>query len=370
MSSSLSWSDTDLTAPLQTIFSEHNDVEHGKLSTSDKVAPSWRSLSFERAHLPTGLTQASIEVGPFAPDSGPVEQASFLTSTDISFVSSDSGGEQNRDSQVSIFDKDEILSQYYEHSFAVHEDIPSSQIIGARSIVENFSHAESEGFSINSSTSSDISSQEHIVRSRLSSACLSDLRDIPNAKHLRSITPQTMTVDLVVGIISISQPRNVITRRAGRSVDLVEILVGDSTRSGFGINIWLPSLQDNQYTIYAGGHLRSSTLQLRPQDIVLAKTIALNSFNGKVYGQSLRRNMTTLDLLYRNVIDGNDERGIYRVKDLEDEALTDPRVFRVKRVKEWVMQFVSRAARPPALNYGIIPPMKREHLQALPSDTP
>jgi len=368
--SSLSWTDTDLSAPLQSCFFALEDPNLLGMFTLDNRAPSWRSLLLKPSHLPTGLTQASREDGPVVPNGGPAEEASFLKTNDLPYMSSEPDEEQIRSPQDPVSGNSEILSQYYEHSFAVHEDIPSSQIVGAGSFVEVSFSTDPEGYSMTSTTNSDISSQEQVVRSRLAAAYLSDLRDMPNAAHLRSIIPQTMTVNLVVGIISISQPRTIITRRGGRSVDLVEILVGDYTRSGFGINIWLPSSKESHHLIQEEGNLRSDILHLRPQDIVLARTIALSSFNGKVYGQSLRRNMTRLDLLYRNVIDADDERGTYRAKDLEEEAIADPQVSKVKRVKEWVMQFIGNNAGPLALNNGLMPRMKRERLQVLPSDTP
>lgn len=358
--SSLNWTDTDLSAPLQTCFSDLKDPNVFGKPTSDNIAPSWRSLPFEPSHLHTGLTQASRHV------QGP----SSFTAIDISYMSSESNQEQNRNLQDSIFEDSELLSQYYEHSFAVHEGNPSSQIVGAGSFVELSFDPVSDEHSINSTTYSDFSSQEQVARSRLAAAYLSDLRDMPNAAYLRSIVPQTMTVNLVVGIISISQPRTIITRRGGRSVDLIEILVGDSTRSGFGINVWLPILEDNHQPVIGERTLRSDILRLRPQDVVLARTIALSSFNGRVSGQSLRRNMTTLDLLYRNVVDADDERGTYRAKDLEAEAIVDSQVSKVKRVKDWVMQFVGNNARPPTSNNKLMPRIKREYLQVLPSDTP
>lgn len=364
--SSLRWTDTDLCAPLQTSFYDLTDVNIFGRFTSNDIAPSWRSLPLEALHLPTGLTPASRQDG----SSVHPAEAAFFTTTDLSYVSSEPDHEQSRYSQSSVAEDSEILSQYYEHSFAVHEDIPSSQIVGAGSFVEMSFNTDSEVYSMNSTAYSDISSQEQVVRSRLATAYLSDLRDMPNAAHLRSIVPQTMTVNLVVGIIAISQPRTIITRRGGRSVDLVEILVGDSTRSGFDINIWLPSLEGDYRPVQGKRTPRSEVLQLRPQDVVLARTIALSSFNGRVYGQSLRRNMTTLDLLYRNVVDADDERGTYRAKDLEVEAIADPQVSRVKKVKDWVMQFVGNGARLPASNNGLMPRMKREYLQVLPSDTP
>ena len=370
---SLRWTDDELCAPLQPGFIERNPVEPtGRSSTEDK-APSWRFLPLEKPHLPTGLTQLSRE-GPSANnDYGYVnEETSFFTTTSLSFLSGDPNEYPSQRSQVSDSDKEDVFTQYYEHSFAVHENIPSSQIVGAESFDESFT-TEAEDFSAAfSAGSSQSNSEGQLARSRLTSCHLSDLKDMPNAAYLRSITPQTMTVNLVVGIISVSQPRSIKTRKGGRSVELVEMLVGDDTKAGFGINIWLPpSSQERNHSALPNNDLRSQILHLRPQDVVLAKTVALSSFRGKVYGQSLRRGMTTLDLLYRNVVDGDDARGAYRAAELEQGTTNDePQVRKVRVVKDWVMRFVGA-------NTGALPSGREtksrlageKQMQALPNDT-
>ena len=90
--------------------------------------------------------------------------------------------------------------------------------------------------------------------------------------------------------------------------------------------------------------------------------------------------MTTLDLLYRNVIDGDDDdapRGAYGPAELERAAIIDddePQVRRVRDVKDWVLRFVGGA------NTGALPQgrvLKSARLvggnpmqAALPDDTP
>lgn len=362
--SSLSWTEADLSAILQPCYLTSGNHSDGLRPTPDDVAPLWRFLPFEQAHLPTGLTQASREDGPYAPNSNPFSEASFFSTSDMSFVSTEFEGDEDRDYSA---ENEEVLSQFYEHSLFVHDDVPSSQIISAGSMVEvSFSTDTDE----ESSTNGVINSQEQRVRSRLASGFLGEIKDVPNAAHLRSITPQTMTVDLVVGIISISQPRPIRTRKGGRVVDLVEMLVGDETRAGFCINIWIPCTPESRDASEGRENLRFSTSQLRPQDIVLVKTVALSSFRGKVHGQSLRKGLTTVDLLYRNTIDREDTRGVFQNKDLEQEALIDSHVLKVKKVKDWVMQFVGTNARPPALANRRLPRESTVALQALPSDTP
>ena len=346
------------------------------IKTDDK-APSWRSLPLEKPHLATGLTQMSREHQQFDDYGYSNDETSFLSAAELSFSSTDPNEYPIENSRFPDSDKEDVFTQYYEHSFALHENIPSSQIVGAESLDDSFT-TDPEDFSIALSTSSQSHQPEshQLTRSKLTSSHLTDLKDLPNATYLRSITPQTMTVNLVVGIISIPQPRTIKTRKGGHSIDLIELIVGDDTKSGFGINIWLPfsshpaQHQDNN-------DLRNQTSHLRPQDVILANTIALSSFRGKVYGQSLRKGMTTLDLLYRNVLDGDDARGAFCAADL-DQATTitttsEQSIRKLRDVKEWVMHFVGGASlqRPPSNETRIKSRVAEEaKLQALPDDTP
>lgn len=166
---------------------------------------------------------------------------------------------------------------------------------------------------------------------------LTDLNDIPNAKYLRSIQPQTKTVDIIVGIITVSPPREITTRRGGH-VDLVELLVGDETKSGFGVNFWLGG--SGRSNNIGKDTLRNILSNLRPQDIVLLKNVALSSFRDVVYGQSLRWDMTKVHLLYRNRVDKKDTGGCYTADDLCPEYDLSTPISKVRRVKEWVLHFV------------------------------
>ena len=370
--SSLGWTDEELCAPLQPGFIERVPVGPTGISTADDKAPSWRFLLLEKPHLPTGLTQLSREHVSFDEYGYSNGETSFLSTSELSFISTDPDGYPSERSQLSDSDKEDVFTQYYEHSFALHENIPSSQILGAESLDESFT-TEPEDFSTAFPASSQSHPDAQLTRSKLTSSHLSDLKDMPNAAYLRSITPQTMTVNLVVGIISISQPRTIKPRKGGRSIELVEMLVGDDTKAGFGINIWLPPPQESTHPARQDVDiLRTRTSQLRPQDVILAKTVALSSFRGQVYGQSLRRGMTTLDLLYRNVVDGDDARGIFCAPELEQGAVNEPQVRKVRDVRDWVMRFVGTAAGALPSRGGVSGSRvgDENHLQALPNDTP
>lgn len=113
-------------------------------------------------------------------------------------------------------------------------------------------------------------------------------------------------------------------------MELMEVLAGDETRSGFAVNFWLfPSSQSAMRAVLEG---------LRPQDIVLMRNVALSSFNGKVYGQSLRRDMTKVHLLYRNRADKDDTGGCYGGSELDRGG--NPQLEKTRKVKEWVLRFV------------------------------
>lgn len=368
----LVWEEEDLSATLQPCFAEDYKRPSKPIPNSEDVWPSWRSLPLQQPHLPTGLTQASREGRSFGNQEDAGNETSFLSASKLSFVSGSPVADHTPALLASESDREDDLSRYYEHSFALHEDIPSSQIIGPASADKNASFiTEPEEFSIAYTANSDLETDEQLARSRLTSGRLSNLEDMPNAAYLHSITPQTMTVNLVVGIISISQPRTIKTRRGERSVELVEMLVGDDTRAGFGINIWLPPSQVGNHSRPWEDTLRNDTLQLRPRDIVLVKQVALSSFRGKVYCQSLRRGMTTLDLLYRNVVDREDRRGAFRAKDLEEGAVDDLQFLKVKRVKHWVTQFVGASANLPGVDNRSKAQLRKSiQLEALPNDTP
>ena len=339
--SALNWSEIDLSPCLLPCFvdgSVHKDVDR---PTAADLVPQWRSLPLHCAHLPTGLSQAGLTRWTAASQKS--DDLSFLTATDLLSQASQSRAQRTDESRQG--DHEDELSQYYEHSFAIHDgtDPPSPE-----------SHPSSDGISDDTWGSSFGSANDHAndmqlqaMHNRLDKASLSSLCDIPNASYLRSISPQTVSVDLIIGIISISRPRTIHTRRGQRAVDLVEIIVGDETRAGFAINIWLsPDVPYGASKVVSEKppeELREQTVHLRPRDIVLAKNVALGSFKAQVHGQRLRRGVTTLDLLYRDVVDSSDHRGALRAWEIEDGATKDAKFAKMKRTKDWVSHFVGAA---------------------------
>ena len=158
---------------------------------------------------------------------------------------------------------------------------------------------------------------------------LSDLEDIPPVSYITSTAPQTITLNLIVAVISVAQPR-AITTRWGKSVTLTEILVSDETKSGFAITLWpsdSPPQRADSETPWA---------EFRRQDVLLMQNVALQVFRGKVYGHTLRRGLTRISLLWRR-----DGHGHYSTKALAGrEACSNPQVQKTKAVRDWMLAFV------------------------------
>jgi hypothetical protein len=164
---------------------------------------------------------------------------------------------------------------------------------------------------------------------------ISTLRSLPQASHIFKIKPQTITVNLIVGVISITPARSVQLRHSARSMDIIEVLVGDDTSAGFSVTFWLPPLpakentgnvlshRDDHPTI---NHLRKASGRVRSRDVVLLRNVALSVFQGRVHGQSLNakvhRNETRVEILDGNM-DGNG-LGIQRAE----------------HVSQWVLDFL------------------------------
>jgi len=279
----------------------------------------WRSVPFAKTHLRTGLSQqfAYDDIAPAL-----VSQQGFMSTASVSFASSAASFDDQADSQ-------RLLSQFYEHSLALHEDIPSSALIPDPSQSQNATTFLSQDAT---SYLSDEGSRTELVKEPLpfrGGAHLTDLQDLPSAAHLTKIQPQTVTCNFIVGIISISPPRRISTRW-GAPRYLVEVLVGDETKAGFAITFWLAS-DDVSRSVLAG---------LRPQDVVLIQNVALNVFMKKVYGSSLRKDLTKVHLLYRRRLDARDTGGYYSPADLTARKPAHVQLDKTRQVWDWVLRFV------------------------------
>ncbi|KAK8034539.1 hypothetical protein PG993_009534 [Apiospora rasikravindrae] len=144
-----------------------------------------------------------------------------------------------------------------------------------------------------------------------------------------------MSVNLIVGIISIAEPRTV-TTKWGSSKTLIELLVGDETKAGFSVTFWLTAAGD------AANETDAILRALRRRDIVLFRNVALSEFKTKVHGHSLRKGLTKIQLLYRQRLDEEDRGGFYSLRDLSSKSATHPQLLKTARVRQWVFDFVAQ----------------------------
>ncbi|KAK4232480.1 hypothetical protein QBC38DRAFT_2230 [Podospora fimiseda] len=288
----------------------------------------WRSLPLKKDQKHTGLTQQydSITINSTAPE--------FFITELLSFTS-----DQDHDSNP-------VLSQFYEHSMAVHQEMPSSQLRLDDDMSQQAKDSlVSDGTSfVSNEPSQPPAATKEPLQSRKASPFV-DLKDIPSTAYLQKILPQTMSLNIIAGIISISQPRMIKTRWGTKY--LVEVLVGDETKAGFAITYWLPT--DSVSASPLAG--------LRSGDIVLMQNVGLSAFMNKVYGSSLRKDLTKVKLLHRMKLDARDTGGYYTTHHLAhsmkrrssrrtSQASTSkppdphPELVKTRLVRDWVLNFV------------------------------
>ncbi|KAI1814286.1 hypothetical protein GGS20DRAFT_549344 [Poronia punctata] len=277
----------------------------------------WRSIPRRREQLPTGFSQIHALAQPYQGSTEFFNTHSVSLTQDTSLTADESGHD--------------ICEQFYDHSLAIQEDISSSQLPSTTSFMTDESSVEiTRGDHTNVSESNDDYTEIPDGTCSVGAGHLSDLEDLPNAKYLQSIQPQTMTVNIIVGVISVTKPRTVRTRW-GTTMALVELLVGDETRSGFTITFWLSTGPTDANVLLQN---------LRRQDILLLRNVALSVFKDKVHGHSLRKGHTKIHLLHRKRLDRDDQGGQYSMKEMASKRGTHPQLVKTRKVWDWLLHFV------------------------------
>ncbi|KAK3333779.1 hypothetical protein B0T19DRAFT_136595 [Cercophora scortea] len=335
----LDWDPAELLTGFQHRIVQFAGLDHQETAASwpkanalpESTAPAnvaWRSIQLERTHMPTGFSQQRALRFAFGP--GQSTAPEFMSTAAAVSFSTSFGDDGSQEGSQDHHDQDtgrSLLSQFYEHSLAVHEEMPSS-FLPASDGSQDSSFLSDNANSLLSVDDSSADPLSEPLQFRGASQ-LSDLDSIPSAAYLDKIHPQTMTCNLIVGIISISQPKAVKTRW-GSTRYLVEVLVADETKAGFAITFWLSS-DSVAESVLAG---------LRPQDVVLMQNVALNSFMKKVYGTTLRKDLTKVHLLHRARLDARDNGGYYSASDLRSNRSAHAQLDKTRRVWDWVLRFV------------------------------
>ncbi|KAK5677139.1 hypothetical protein LTS10_010328 [Elasticomyces elasticus] len=295
--------------------------------------------------LPTQLTQlqasAKWRVIPMA---NPAHDANVLDQDDVESIILNHDDEDSTQQRLA----------FLEHSLALLNDLDSSQILSAgceddtTAFPSTFSLATTASESFNNTygtldpTEFSSTSPAKFLTTTLQirDGDITDLKRLPSADHINRIQPQTMTVNLLATIISVSVPRTIALRKRAGEMDLQELLLGDETRAGFSVTFWLtPTDSQTRQQRDRRDDMRSQLSELRSGDIVLVRNVALSAFKGVVYGQSLSRrfarNSTVVTVVEGREVGGGDGFGLpMGVKG------------KFERVRKWGDDFVGRTRRP------------------------
>ncbi|CAK7565604.1 MAG: hypothetical protein SEPTF4163_003526 [Sporothrix epigloea] len=278
-------------------FAALTQASTGSLATKQQTtsdASRWQAGSFGTSTLSFDQASMSFCLPNALPDAAPEMQQprpASLTATD-------------KDADKGI-DAATMSQTLLEHSLAVHDALPSSMpqmdlpSLQVNDIDEEktLSFSQSESFSFTSTV-------PPLPTAIPQWQPLTHLVNVPSSAYLLSLAPQTVTVNVVAAIVSIGIPRivesnrnrNNVSRHNRLQASLVELVVGDETRSGFGLTIWIDSGRPQQ-----SGALSLAAIlpTLAPHDIILIRHLALNVFGAKVYGSSLRKDQTKIHVLHR-----------------------------------------------------------------------
>ena len=348
---SLKWTEEELLPEgtlLPQFLSDSSSRKRKHPLSSTHSHPAWRSIPCEEEQLSTGRAEEAQDPESF--DSG----TTFLTLRNPSFIAV--GTPKKKDEKSSYYEGTEELEEYceeyYAHSYAVHDnESASSQKTEVFVEEDTYLTAKSSFESTSSSPSpstSDSANDDQVDPSPTprrkpipSFGYPIDLSKVPSTAQLvargignKLIVTRTVQVDLVVGIIDIAPTRTVYPKGKKTRKELVEIIVADETKSGFGVTLWFEPLNGKEPT-----GMRKTVEGLRLRDVILLRNIGLAIFRKCVHGNSLPNNWTKLELLWREE-DSMAEKGVFRASELRHVDPGDRHVAKVKRVKDHFAQFI------------------------------
>ena len=317
---SLTWDDANLLNSLEPPFCVRTVTDFPESKRADSSRPVWRNVSLDYIRSRSDLGSESV------PEKKRKLSASIGIESDLAFSS--------QDESLMALDQDRMssatgdsLGDFYEHSFTAHE-------LSTTFLTSSSQETDDTWYSAEVDCSLPPERCSKVVSSALR---LTHLRDIPNSSYIRSIEPQTMTVNLIIGIVSIGMPKTIVARKSKRRLGLVEMIVGDETGSGFRISLWLPEDSNDSHKAVT---LRDTVKRLQPHDILLAKNIGLYAFKDSVHGQSLRKDLSSLEVLYSKNTSEKGSPNLYNTSDLVREDLKDISLQRTIAVRNWMLKHV------------------------------
>jgi hypothetical protein len=252
---------------------------------------------------------------------------------------------------------------FLDHSIALLDNLVSSQIAPADLNETSLHNSTTFSFASETSIPSNYSSQ---ITQSLSThdlpiptnLSLTDIGQIPSAAHILSVAPQTITVNMLCAVITLSSPRVVTVRRRQSTMEIFDLVVGDDTGAGFSVSFWLPPVgsQGPRTTKNENDDLRAALQSARAGDVILIRNVALSVWRKAVYGQSLGRRWA---------------RNCTRIERIDDGALPKAAalpfgfVGKLAKVRSWRDDFVGRRVARQETRKG-----KRRFEEDLPPDSP
>jgi hypothetical protein len=236
--------------------------------------------------------------------------------------------------------QEDVSHDFLEHSLVVFEGTTQAEL--ASSTSSDDSTLELKSFPSYFADDCSVASLNITGRATALPSFVSNLKDLPSASSLDKRYPQTITVNLIVGIISIAPARPIQLRRVPRTMELIELIVGDETMAGFSISFWLTQtgVRTDETT-----NTRHMLERLMSRQVVLLTNVALRVWQGRVYGQSLNRRVSKNDT------------GIERLDSAQKTATGQPISSRLpvvlqnklEKVEQWVSHFLSTSDQEPPL---------------------
>ncbi|KAF2434478.1 hypothetical protein EJ08DRAFT_467796 [Tothia fuscella] len=311
--------------------------------------PEWRVVSMQESHVQTSALNHSTE------EEKPVELSPSMYPTKESAVQQNLLTPRLESVEdVRSSDADEDLQE----SFAMYNQVVLPPV-EVKDDEASFLTRPTADFSLLSNMSFNSVESTILLPAAVSippPSGICDLKKLPNADYVERKFPLTITVNLIVGIISVTAPRAIHIKKGNYWMEIVELLVGDETRPGFKIDFWLSSASQT-----IDDPVRKTLQALRARDIVLLHNVAVHQYRSVVQGKSLPKssmNKTKVDLLGR---DGEID-------------LVDPTA-KMKKVSDWVFAFLglSKTSTKPTMQHTTVTDRYKSfaHFQGmeLPPDT-
>ena len=315
---SLTWNDANLLTSLEPPFCIQTVKDTSKSRREETSLPVWRNIGLDYngsrsdfGGIPKKKRKLSASTG-IGSDFAFSSQGENVMASDRDNMSSAHG---------------DSLDDFYEHSFTAHE-------LSTAFLTSSSQESDDTWYSAEVDCSLPPERRSKAVPS---DPLLTHLRDIPDSSYIRSIEPQTMTVNLIIGIVSVGMPKMIIARKSKRRLELVEMIVGDETGSGFRISLWLPEDSNDSHK---ANTLRDTVRRLQPHDILLGENIGLYTFKDSVHGQSLRKDLSGLRILHSKNTSKQGAQNLYTTSDLAREDSKDICLQRTIAVRNWMLKHV------------------------------